>query len=192
MNVFISGLLSYLYGSLPTAYLIGKIFGQVDLRKVGSGNLGTTNVARVLGIPLGVLNFLLDISKGIVPFLLARHFFGYDIGVLCGVLGVFGHCYSIFLGFRGGKGVATSFGLILFSDYRVAIVLVILQVSILLITRLMSMASIITASSFPFIALLVKSPRSLVWAALVLSPFVLYRHKDNFKRLREKREKPLF
>ncbi len=103
-------LIGYLLGSIPFSYLCGRLFAHEDVRNIGSGNVGATNVIRAAGKKVGILAFIGDFLKGLVATLIGRELLGLDGAVICGIAAVIGHCYSVFLQFTGGKGVATSAG----------------------------------------------------------------------------------
>lgn len=101
---------SYLLGSIPSALWISKGFKKIDIREHGSKNVGSTNAARVLGKKLGLLTLILDILKSLIPTYIAKVYFGQDVALVCAFLAIFGHCYSIYIKFQGGKAVASSIG----------------------------------------------------------------------------------
>ncbi len=199
-------LLAYLIGAIPFGVLIGRLRG-VDIRHSGSGNTGATNAARLLGWRLGVLVFMLDVSKGFVPTLLAGYILRdgdyvlgmplwaiYLLWVLVGMSCVAGHMASPFLGFRGGKGVATSLGvaMAIFPDLTYpGLACLGLWMVCVLATRVVSVASLVSAIAFP--ALVVSfvywadRDMSIRWPlagfALVVAFVVVWRHRPNIARL---------
>ncbi len=194
-------LAGYLAGSIPFGYLIGRAKGT-DLRRTGSGNVGATNVARVLGRPLGYLCFALDVLKGLLPVLAAGLILrtgGLTTGeqmawILVAMGCILGHIFSFWLGFRGGKGVATSLGTLLgFWPYLTLPGLAAFAVWIIvtLIWRYISLGSIIAAIAFSplFVAncVLVGMPLSkalpLLIFAMAMAALVVYRHRANIRRL---------
>lgn len=192
MKLLIPIICGYLIGSIPFSYLVAKIFGKQDIRKVGSGNVGTTNVARTLGIPYAVLAYVLDMSKGLIAFFIFNKIFGYGPAVLASAFAVIGHCYSLWLGFKGGKGIAVSSGFIFASSPLVAIILIGVQLVTLLLSRRMSLASIVSALSFPLVTYLVNGVNPLLYVSFFMTPFVIFQHRENIKRLLNGTEKKLF
>ena len=192
MNILVSILLGYLIGSLPFTYLIGMYWGKVDLRKVGSGNLGATNAIRTLGIKIGIVAFLADLSKGVISFFLVNAIYGYTLALVAGAAAVVGHCYSIFLNFRGGKGVAGTTGLFLSANLLVTAIMLPIHLLTLLISRKMSLASITAAVSLPLIVYLVNGVTPLLYISLFLGAFVVYQHNQNIARLLKGTEANLF
>ena len=202
----------YLLGALPFGFLIGKAHGK-DLRQIGSGNIGATNAARVLGKKWGIICFLLDVGKGLLPMLLVPAFGLIQqplttgqlvMWILVGVAAVLGHVFPIYLGFKGGKGVATSLGIVLglwpyFTVCGIA-VFVIWAVT-LMVWRYVSLSSIIAAVCFPVLligCILTLDSWSfnqlwpLVSIACLMAFLVVLRHRTNIIRLRNGSETKVF
>ena len=185
-------LAAYLLGSVPFGYLIGRFRG-IDIRKQGSGNIGATNVFRVVGKPWGILAFLLDFGKGLasvllLPGLLLRVAPGADAGLLavtCAVAAIAGHNGTLFLGFRGGKGIATSAGALAGIAGLPVLVGVVVWVVALLLTRYVSVASIAAACALAAAGWVWRAPGALLVpvALTVLGCLAVYRHKANIQRL---------
>jgi glycerol-3-phosphate acyltransferase PlsY len=183
-------LLSYLIGSVPVGLIVGKITRGVDIRKHGSGNIGFTNAWRTLGWGPGIVVFVLDVTKGVVPVLLCK---GFDLAPLLvisgGLLAILGHNFSVFLKFSGGKGVATSLGVVIGIEPAIAATALGIWCVLLAITRYVSVSSILAAAGAP--ALMWLSPRIYGTVipieyrvfALVAVMLILVRHSSNLKRL---------
>ncbi|MDK2886890.1 MAG: acyl phosphate:glycerol-3-phosphate acyltransferase [Thermosipho sp. (in: thermotogales)] len=178
-NIIYSILIGYFIGAIPFSYIIAKMKG-IDIRKIGSGNVGGTNVLRSAGPLYGGLAFLLDISKGLIVVLLTKKF-GLDMQLLAGSFAVLGHCYPIYLGFKGGKGVATTFGVILGIYPPSGLVFLGIWILVVGITQYVSLASIIGLTSASIFALLMGKNYWVIFLALSL--FSTYRHKSNIQRL---------
>ena len=177
----------YLLGNISVGVLISKAFGVWDIRKHGSGNSGSTNVLRTLGWLPGVLTLVGDCLKGYLACQFGQWLCG-DPGMLLGGLcAIVGHDYPVFMGFKGGKGIATSLGLILSISPLLGMAHVVLVILIVAITRYMSVASITASFAFPILTALLFRQRAsyplLVTAAIIAGLLSLYRHKDNVKRL---------
>ena len=185
---------AYLIGSLPSGYIAGRVNG-VDLRKVGSGNIGATNALRVLGKKWGYLVFAADIIKGwlsvTLAYALSRQFAPNDVtvaGILAAVFAVLGHNFPVWLGFRGGKGIATSAGIMvaLFPIWVFLCALVV-WVGSFQLTRYVSVASILAAISLSasslLLALLGRCDWLLVAVAFAMTTLAIWRHKSNIDRL---------
>lgn len=194
MPAIVGILISYLAGSIPSAYLAGKARG-VDLRAHGSGNLGATNVARVLGTKTGVFVFVLDVLKGFLPvWILPRYI---DVGnlelwaVLFGAAAILGHVKPIFLGGKGGgKGVATASGVFLALAFVPLLIAQAVWATVFLATRYVSLASLVSAVVLPMAILTWwRDPLSPVFlASLIVSAFVFWTHRANIGRLRRGEE----
>jgi glycerol-3-phosphate acyltransferase PlsY len=193
---------SYILGSIPTAYIFGRLLKGIDLRKFGSGNIGATNALRVLGKGPGITVLLLDILKGIVAvvflgdfFVLRLPFISTDtLRIILGLSCICGHNWSIFLKFRGGKGVATTFGVLLGLAIKIAglwliLLLVILTwLAVFLIARIVSVASVSTGISLPIYMFIFKQSPLLLFLGCILAVFVILRHKSNLQRVLQGKE----
>lgn len=176
-------LFGYLLGSVPTGYLLGRLAG-VDVRKSGSGNVGATNVARVVGRRQGVLTLIADAAKGLVSVVLAMQL-GASLGatVLVGTAAFVGHLYPIFLKFRGGKGVATALGIFIALAPVATLVLVMVFALTALTSRIVSLGSIVTAVVAPLILWLFHYPPLVVGMAAFIGAAITFRHRSNIQRL---------
>lgn len=179
---------SYLIGSISFGYLVGKYIGKIDIRRFGSGNVGTTNIWRTLGWKAGVIAFLGDAFKGMLAALVGLRFGGEGLAVLAGIMALIGHTYSIFLSFKGGKAVATGLGIITVLMPMVALGAFLLWVTILYLTKYVSLASIVAACSLPIMALVLSEPWQYLIFCLFGAIFVFYKHLPNIKRLRSGQE----
>lgn len=176
-------LCSYIVGSIPFSYAIPKLFKGIDIKEHGSGNAGTTNVYRVLGMRYALPALILDIFKGGIIMYLATFRFNPDEALFISVFSVMGHCYSFMLGFKGGKGVATAGGIIIVRSPTLAAVLFSIIVLAVLTTRYVSLGSILVALALPLANYFMTGEiySSLIFAALAV--FVIFRHRANIKRL---------
>lgn len=163
-------------------YLTGKAKG-VDVRLHGSGNIGMTNVMRVLGVGPGLLVLVADAGKGVAAVWIGHIFGGVDFALLCGLSAIAGHNWSVFLRFQGGRGVATSAGVILALSPAALLSAVALWVVIVAVTRYVSLASMIAAVSVPAWMLLYRQPQTYVLLGLVGAALIIYRHLPNIERL---------
>ncbi len=188
--------LGYLLGSFSPAYFIGKYVKDVDLRQKGSGNLGSTNVMRVLGTKSALITFVLDTLKGFLIMYISDLMFSdvYSshsaIGMLIGgVAVVVGHNFPFYLNFRGGKGIATTFGVALYLNPFGAMCMLLLEWLITLTTGYVSLASVINCIAFPFFVNLIRldfayAPNVYTWGlCIILSVIAIVRHIPNIKRL---------
>ncbi len=177
-------LLCYLIGSIPFSYLFGRIFGKVDVRSRGSGNVGATNVLRTTGVKVALLALAGDLFKGYFAAWLGFQMGGPVMLVLCPFAAVCGHCCSVFLKFRGGKGVATAAGTILFLAPEIFLILLILLVLIVVFSGYVSLASIIAASIFPILVIAFDKSLAHIVVSILIALTVIYKHRANIVRLR--------
>ena len=175
------GLGSYLIGSFPSGYLIGRLKG-IDIRRVGSGNIGATNVYRTLGKGPAILTFLLDVGKGIVAVVLGKLTGNSWFPLFAGLLAILGHNYSAFLSLKGGKGVATGFGVIIGLFPLAALFIFLVWSGTLLISGYVSISSLVASFSLPLF-LLWQEKKGMAILALIIFLFILYSHRENIKRL---------
>ncbi|NRG46593.1 glycerol-3-phosphate 1-O-acyltransferase PlsY [Bacillus sp. CRN 9] len=178
---------AYLLGSIPSGLIVGKAFYGIDIREHGSGNLGGTNTFRTLGKKAGFIVTIADILKGTLAALLP---FFFDLGihqVIVGIFAVIGHMYPIFAGFKGGKAVATSAGVVLaFVPLMFAVVVVVFLVS-LFITQYVSLSSMIGGIVALICALIIGDP-ILITIVAIMTIFIIYRHRTNISRIMQKTE----
>jgi len=194
MHPLLAVAIGYVAGSIPSAYIAGKARG-IDLRKHGSGNLGATNVIRVLGTKIGLVVFALDVAKGALPVLLLPRYTVAPwppvwIAIACGVAAIVGHTRPIFLLFRrGGKGVATAAGVFLaLAPIQTLLILVVFAV-VLLTSGYVSVGSLICASLLPVLIGVTLGPKSPIFTISVLvALFVFWTHRANIGRLRRGEE----
>ena len=174
---------AYLLGSVPAGYIIGSRAG-IDVRKAGSGNVGATNVARVIGKRQGILTLIADALKGFIPVFVASHLnLGPKSMALAGVAAFLGHLYPVFLKFRGGKGVATAFGVFLGLAPWATLVLVVVFAGTLLTCRIVSIGSMIAAAAAPITFWLFSYPFASVATSAFLALMIILRHRANIERL---------
>lgn len=175
----------YLIGAIPTGLVIIRLLRGVDIRTVGSGNIGATNVYRVAGLPTAVLVLLVDALKGVVPVVLARASAGpLWSEAAAGLAAIIGHNWSVFLGFTGGKGIATSFGVLVALSPVAAAVAAGIWGVVLVISRYVSVASILAIASLPVVMWARGEPPDHLVFALAALVFAIYRHRANLARLR--------
>ncbi len=182
---------AYLLGSIPFGYLLVRLVRREDIRAVGSGNIGATNVARAGSKKLGILTLLLDLAKGLAAVLLALHFapgtpgIPSDLAVGAAVAAVVGHVFPVWLGFRGGKGVATALGVLLALAPRLALASGVVFALVFAASRIVSLASVITAAILPLVSMLLVPDRSPIYLSgiIFLSLLVILKHRANIARL---------
>jgi glycerol-3-phosphate acyltransferase PlsY len=176
---------AYLVGSVPTGLLLAKALGGVDIRTTGSGNIGATNVYRTLGKKVGIMTLVGDCLKGIIPVVLAKQM-GLPVEWVAavGAAAFLGHVYTIFLGFKGGKGVATALGVFLAMAPLAVLCALAVFIVVILTWRYVSLASISAAAAMPIFILLLGNPPPIVIMTLLIAALVIYKHRENIDRLR--------
>lgn len=179
--------LAYLLGSIPSGLLIGKTFYGKDIREHGSGNLGGTNTFRTLGVKAGMIVTIMDILKGTVATLLPLLFESDVHMLLAGVFAVIGHMYPVFANFRGGKAVATSAGVLLGYNYILFLILLAVFFICLYATKYVSLSSML-AAVLAFTYSIFTGDIPLIIVVGILTIFVVYRHRANIVRIRNKTE----
>lgn len=175
--------LGYLLGSIPFGIVITRAMGLGNLREIGSGNIGTTNVLRTGSKGAALATLVLDGAKGAVAALLARAMSGEDAAQIAGLMAFAGHCFPVWLGFRGGKGVATFLGLLLALAWPVGIAACATWLVTALIARISSLSALMAAALAPVWIMLLGHGEMLI-LSLILGGIIFWRHKDNIARLR--------
>lgn len=188
MEIIIAIVIAYLIGSIPTGYIIVKLFTGQDIRTVGSGSTGATNVKRVMGKKWFFIVMLLDAFKGALPVILAKIFATtfLSIGlipVLCAIFAILGHSKSIFLKFTGGKSVASGVGTILALNWQVGLMIAAIWAIVTYISKYVSLGSIIALSLSPILMYLCKEPASYILYCVLGAIYIVYLHRENIKRL---------
>ncbi len=186
MTLFLLILGAYLIGAIPTGVILTRMVGGEDIRSAGSGNIGATNVYRVAGRKLGVITLVGDCLKGVFPVLVAQY--GFELtenGIAVVALAAFiGHCYPVYLKFKGGKGVATALGVFLVLSPLSVLCLLAVFVLILWKWRYISLASISAAATVPLLVFVFEGSFVLFVATLIIATIVIWKHRANIERLR--------
>jgi len=185
MNYLLAALIGYFFGSIPCGLVFVKMVCGIDIREYGSKNIGTTNVFRTVGARMASFVLLGDMLKGIIAIFLVRYLFDANLHMqlVVAIAALLGHTYSIFLHFKGGRGVATGLGLILYFMPDVSIFSLTVWLAIVYVTKYVSLASIIAAFITPLAAIYRGYPLELIGFALVACIFIIVRHYDNILRL---------
>ena len=191
IHLIVTAIISYLIGSVNFSILLSRIISGEDIRKSGSGNAGATNMLRTYGKKMGVITLLLDVLKGVIAILVCRLVFPQTAQVLAYVAGVFvalGHNFPLYFGFKGGKGVATSLGVILMLDWRVGLIVLVCAILVMALTKYVSLGSILGGASVIIVYILkffvFKSIDAVQLICIViLGGLLIIRHHANIKRL---------
>lgn len=185
LTIALSIIIGYIFGSIPSGLVLVKMVCGIDIREYGSKNIGTTNVFRTVGGRMASIVLVADVVKGILAVLLVRYLFdsNLQLELFTAIAALLGHNYSMFLGFKGGRGVATGLGLILLFMPDVCIFSFTVWLVIVFVTRYVSLGSIVGAFITPIVAYYRGYPLELVLFAMAACVFVIVRHYENMKRL---------
>ena len=186
MTLFLLTCAAYLIGAIPTGVLLTRMVGGEDIRKAGSGNIGATNVYRVAGRKLGIITLVGDCLKGVIPLVIAQQGFalsGTSLALIA-IAAFLGHCFPVYLGFKGGKGVATALGIFLVLSPLAVFCTLIVFILVLWKWRFISLASISAAATIPLFIIITERSMPLFLATLIIAGIVIWRHKTNIERLR--------
>lgn len=177
--------IAYLLGNISGGMIFGKLLFNKDIRDYGSKNAGTTNALRVFGIKAGVLTFIIDVLKSLLACFIGMKLLGLSGILLAGIFVVIGHNWPIFLNFKGGKGIASSFGFIMFLDYKIAIVAIIIFIIIVILTKYISLGSMLTTTLVLPISYIFFGYRNIyvLLTFLFLASLSIFRHNSNIIRL---------
>ena len=204
--LFLILIICYLIGSIPFGLILTKLFDNNDLRNIGSGNIGATNVLRTGNKTLALLTLILDLSKSFIPLfiffklyphLIINDFFNLIIVdkifliLVFGYFFVLGHCFPIWLKFKGGKGIATSLGVILSIDFFIGLCLLTIWILVFLIFKISSLSALISSTSFPILIFFKYEKVNLLYLSILLTIFVFFTHRANIIRLLKKEEKKI-
>jgi len=193
MKIALIILSCYLLGSIPFGYIVGKLFKKLDIRELGSGNIGATNVFRILGPSLASLVLIGDIGKGIFSIYLVQYL-NIDnllIFTIAGLAVICGHDWSLFLGFKGGKGIATTFGVVFALNATISILALIIWGVVLITTRYVSLSSIFAVISIFIFTILFKQPYEYIIFSAIILVLGIFKHKENIERLKSKKERKI-
>ena len=184
INTYIALTLGYLFGSIPFAYLLARRHRGIDLREAGSGNVGAANLLRTTTKKIGVSAMALDVGKGIASVLVARQIDPGATGpAVAGIAAVLGHIYPVWLGFRGGKGVATTAGVFSILAPQATAIATVVFLALVWWTRYISLGSVAGSVMLPPLAYLYGAPEVTVVAAIVVAAIVVHRHRSNLRRV---------
>ena len=204
--LFLIFIICYLIGSIPFGLILTKLFDNNDLRNIGSGNIGATNVLRTGNKTLALLTLILDLSKSFIPLFIFFELYPHPIIndffnlmivdkifliLVFGYFFVLGHCFPIWLKFKGGKGIATSLGVILSIDFFIGLCLLTIWILVFLIFKISSLSALISSTSFPILIFFKYEKVNLLYLSIILTIFVFFTHRANIIRLLKKEEKKI-
>ncbi len=184
MFLLIYLIVTYLIASIPFGYIVGKIFGK-DIRKEGSGNIGATNVVRTVGKKAGILVLILDTLKGFIPVYIAKNLINFPSRyvALVALVAILGHCFSMFMKFKGGKGVATGLGVMLAISVKTTQILLLFWLGVFLVSGYVSLASILTASISWLVFFVITKNFFYSYTILISAIIIILKHSSNIQRL---------
>lgn len=189
MDRLICLIIGYLIGSVQSAYIVCRIFGKIDIREHGSGNAGMTNVTRIMGAKAGIFVFICDILKGIIAFNICKYLFKSEInnsvifGIYAGFGAILGHDFPFYLKFKGGKGVATTLGFLLFINPKIAGITYIIGFLIAYISKYISLTALIMMLTFLILMILTKMQTEAIILMSLVTILCFYQHRQNIIRL---------
>ncbi|WP_317368187.1 glycerol-3-phosphate 1-O-acyltransferase PlsY [uncultured Tyzzerella sp.] len=192
MERILSFIIGYFIGCIQSAFIVGKLIAKIDIREHGSGNAGMTNVTRVLGAKAGIFVFVFDILKGLIAFNLCNFIFGGSLflsgdsvlyGVYAGFGAIIGHDFPFYLKFKGGKGVATTLGFLLFVNPVIAIITYVIGFIVAFITKYISLSSLVMTLIFVIFMVISKMPFEEIFIMAIVTALCYYQHRENIKRL---------
>lgn len=191
----IVGIIAYALGSISFSVIFSKKFAGIDVREKGSGNAGTTNVLRTVGKKVAALTLVCDILKGVVAILIGvivakiiKNIDGALIVQIAAIAVVIGHTFPIFFGFKGGKGVATSLGIIIVINWQIGLICFVFGLTIMILTRMVSAGSILSAVLFPILTLFIGKDYFIIQGSyfifsIIMAVIVMFNHRENIKRI---------
>lgn len=191
-------IIGYFIGCIQSAYIVGKIFGKIDIREHGSGNAGMTNVTRILGAKAGIFVFVFDILKGLIAFNICCFIFGENeffnpsnvlFGIYGGIGAIIGHDFPFYLKFKGGKGVATTLGFYLFINPIIAIITYVTGFITAFLTKYISLAALVMNLLFVILMPIFKMPLESVVLMIISASLCYYQHRENILRLIKGKER---
>jgi glycerol-3-phosphate acyltransferase PlsY len=182
MSLILAAILGYLLGSVPYGLILTKAAGLGDIRAIGSGNIGATNVLRTGNKGLAAATLVLDALKGLAALLLARWLWGEDAALVAGVAAMAGHAFPVWLGFKGGKGVATGAGVLLAAQWWLGLIALAVWFVVAFTTRISSAGALAACAAAPLVALVFGDAKLALFAA-ALAALIAWRHRPNIARL---------
>ncbi len=189
-QIIIAVLIGYVLGSIQPAFILGKLVRHIDIRQQGSGNAGASNVVIVLGWKYGVITGLVDILKGVLSVVIVRALYptAPTLAYAAGMAAIVGHVFPFYLGFRGGKGVATLVGMMLGYDYRLGVLSIAVTTIVALATDYIAIGSITVYTLLPIVTFILKFPLAVQIAAILLAIIAYLKHIENIQRIRKGEE----
>ena len=188
-NYVIEALIGYFLASLSFSIILTKTRFKKDVREEGSGNAGATNVARVFGLKIGALTLLCDILKMVIPMYIGLYLDGRLGMAIAGIAGILGHCFPIYFGFKGGKGVSVAAAIAIFIDWRVTVIALSIFILMAIITKIVSISSVFAVTAIAVLSILFKLDTPSIVLGIATAVLVIFMHRENIVRLIRGEEK---
>ncbi|HHW57668.1 MAG TPA: glycerol-3-phosphate acyltransferase [Clostridia bacterium] len=183
MDAVLTAIIAYFIGCINNAYILTKYTRKIDIRNYGSGNAGATNVLRVLGYKAAAPVFTLDVLKGVIAVLIGKYLMGNTGAMIAGIAVVCGHNWPVFLKFRGGKGIATSVGVVMTVSPLLGVIAVVIGILVIALTKYVSLGSITGSASFAILNAIFWNSTQVFVFSLILASLAIFQHRSNIKRL---------
>ena len=181
ITLILASIFCYFLGNISPSIILGKLIAKKDIRTLGSGNAGTTNVLRTMGKVPAIITLIVDISKGAVAVIIGNYFGGQDLAMLCGLAAFIGHIWPALYGFKGGKGIATAAGVIIALEPLMGLIVAIIGVGVIAVSKRVSIGAMVAAVSLPIVSYFFD-PKYVIWSC-IMAIIIFIRHRENIKRL---------
>ena len=181
ITLILASIFCYFLGNISPSIILGKLIAKKDIRTLGSGNAGTTNVLRTMGKVPAIITLIVDISKGAVAVIIGNYFGGQDLAMLCGLAAFIGHIWPALYGFKGGKGIATAAGVIIALEPLMGLIVAIIGVGVIAVSKRVSIGAMVAAVSLPIVSYFFD-PKFVIWSC-IMAIIIFIRHRENIKRL---------
>ena len=181
ITLILASIFCYFLGNISPSIILGKLIAKKDIRTLGSGNAGTTNVLRTMGKVPAAITLIVDIAKGAVAVIIGNYFGGQDLAMLCGLAAFIGHIWPALYGFKGGKGIATAAGVIITLEPLMGLIVAVIGVGVIAVSKRVSIGAMVAAVSLPIVSYFFD-PKYVIWSC-IMAIIIFIRHRENIKRL---------
>ncbi|MEI8216248.1 MAG: glycerol-3-phosphate 1-O-acyltransferase PlsY [Eubacteriales bacterium] len=181
ITLILASIFCYFLGNISPSIILGKLIAKKDIRTLGSGNAGTTNVLRTMGKVPAAITLIVDIAKGAVAVIVGNYFGGQDLAMLCGLAAFIGHIWPALYGFKGGKGIATAAGVIITLEPLMGLIVAVIGVGVIAVSKRVSIGAMVAAVSLPIVSYFFD-PKYVIWSC-IMAIIIFIRHRENIKRL---------
>ena len=181
ITLILASIFCYFLGNISPSIILGKVIAKKDIRTLGSGNAGTTNVLRTMGKVPAAITLIVDIAKGAVAVIIGNYFGGQDLAMLCGLAAFIGHIWPALYGFKGGKGIATAAGVIIALEPLMGLIVAVIGIGVIAVSKRVSVGAMAAAVSLPIVSYFFD-PKYVIWSC-IMAIIIFIRHRENIKRL---------